>query len=240
MITFQNLEIGFSQKSKNKTLFQTGTMQFSPGDFVGIVGPNGSGKTTLFTTLLGENPPISGTFLWGARDLQQLSRQESVKCMSFVSSKFDGVNHLTVYELIAMGRAPYTNILNRLQEEDHQKVAAIIKQLGLEEIQNKNTLHLSDGERQIAMIGKALAQETSIIILDEPTAFLDFNNRRKILELLKTIAEEEKKIVFLSSHNLDLCFQFCNRIIAINKHEKQLESYVYPFDSTKIIDRIFS
>lgn len=239
MLKFKNSKVGFKHKSTPNVLFEATSLQFQPGDFIGVIGANGAGKTTLFASLMGEQPLLDGDFYWNEQSLGSLSRQERIKLISFVASKFNGVNHLKVRELIEMGRAPFTNLLHRLSKEDQQLVAEIIRLLGLEALQEKNTLFLSDGERQIAMIGKALAQATEVMILDEPTAFLDYSNRRKILELLQTIANEEKKMVFISSHDLDLCFAYCNRIVAIDKKSKQLVNYSAPFDTKEIIERIF-
>lgn len=242
MLKFNHLHIGFeaSKKSKENNLFEASDFTFNPGECVALIGPNGAGKTTLFNSFLGLHKPLSGSITFDEVNLETLPRSEKVRVLSFVPSKFFGVNHLTVYDLIAMGRAPYTNMLNRLTEEDKTIVSTIIDTLELTDLQHKNTLNLSDGERQIAMIGKALAQKSEIIILDEPTAFLDYNNRRKVLRLLKNIAEKNQKMIFISTHNLELCFEFCNRIIAIETEEKKLVNYSMPFDKEHIIQTIFS
>lgn len=242
MLEFKELHIGYgaSKKSKKNKLFTANDFMFKPGDFVALIGPNGAGKTTLFNSVLGLNKPLSGVINFNKVSLEVIPRQEKVRILSFVPSKFFGVNNLTVYDLIAMGRAPYTNLLNKLTEEDKTIVSTIVNELNLTKLKDRNTLNLSDGERQIAMIGKALAQKSEVIILDEPTAFLDYNNRIKVLRLLKKIAEKDQKIIFISSHNLELCFEFCNRIIAIDVQKKRLVNYSYPFDRDGIIETIFS
>lgn len=241
MLKFKDLHIGFiDRKSKQEQiLFKGDNLVFQAGDFVALVGPNGSGKTTLFNTILGFQKELQGEITFDDRSLSQVKRDEKVKLISFVPSKFSGVDHLSVYDLVAMGRAPYTNILNKLTAKDHAIVQTIIDRLNLNALANNNTLSLSDGERQIAMIGKALAQESKVIVLDEPTAFLDYNNRRKVLKLLRTLAEENGQLIFISSHDLDLCFEFCNRVIAIDKNEKVLKSYSMPFEKSTIVQEIF-
>lgn len=241
MLKFKDLHIGFiDRKSKQEhLLFKKNDLLFQPGDFVALVGPNGSGKTTLFNTILGFQKELQGEITFDKTSLSQFKREEKVKLISFVPSKFSGVDHLSVYDLVAMGRAPYTNILNKLTAKDHQIVQAIIDKLNLNSLANKNTLSLSDGERQIAMIGKALAQEAKVMVLDEPTAFLDYNNRRKVLQILKVLAEQNNQLIFISSHDLDLCFEFCNKVIAIDKNEKVLKSYSFPFEKKTIVQEIF-
>lgn len=241
MLKFEKLNIGFGKNKRKplRTLFKADGLTFNPGDFVAVIGPNGSGKTTLFNSVLGEQKVIEGQILYKNNNWDSISREEKVKIMSFVPSKFDGVDNLSVYDLIAMGRAPYTNILNQLTSEDHLVVEKVITELGLQEMTQKNTVNLSDGERQIAMIGKALAQETKIMILDEPTAFLDYNNRRKVLQLLSEIAIKNKQLIFISSHDLELCFEYCNRVVAIDITEKELLDFNTPFEKESIIRTVY-
>lgn len=241
MLEFENLHIGFRKTKKNqqRLLFKISNLQLNQGEFVAVIGPNGSGKTTFFNTLLGLQAPLKGEAFFGGDNLKSVDRKKKNKILSFVPSKFSGVNHLTVFDLIAMGRAPYTNILNQLTPHDRIIINKVVEQLNLNHLLHKNTLHLSDGERQTGMIGKALAQETKIMILDEPTAFLDYNNRRKVLELLKDITKKNNQLVFISSHDLELCFQYCNRIIAIDDENNQLLDFKPPFDKEQIIQKTF-
>lgn len=241
MLKFQDLHIGFHKKKskEQRVLFYTENLSFKPGDFVAVIGPNGSGKTTLFNTILGHQEPLAGSIIIEGKSWLNLNRIEKAKQLSFVPSKFEGVDHLNVYDLVAMGRAPYTNMFNKLTDEDVIVVQKVINQLELSAFANKNTLNLSDGERQIAMIGKALSQDANIMILDEPTAFLDYNNRRKVLQLLKEIAKVNNQLIFISSHDLDLCFEYCNRIIAIDTNSNQLLNFSAPFQKHEIIQKVF-
>ncbi|WP_109359453.1 ABC transporter ATP-binding protein [Brumimicrobium oceani] len=241
MLVFKNLHIGFSKikHKKESLLFSSDELLFNPGEFVAVIGPNGSGKTTLFNTILGEQEPLSGAISIDRQNWKDLSRMDKAKHLSFVPSKFGGVEHLTVYNLVAMGRAPYTNMLNKLTEKDQAVVKKVLNQLGLSDFTNKNTVTLSDGERQIAMIGKALAQEAKIMILDEPTAFLDYNNRRKVLQLLKDIAVKNNQLIFISSHDLELCFEYCSRVIAIDAESQMLLDFKTPFNKEEIVKKVF-
>lgn len=242
MLKFEDVHIGFSKTkgSLRRLLFKSGVIQFNSGEFIAVIGPNGSGKTTFFNTLLGLQEPLEGKISFEGTNWNDVDRKEKTKILSFVPSKFLGVNHLTIQDLIAMGRAPYTNILNQLTEKDHEIIDKVVQQLGLTPLLQENTLNLSDGERQTAMIGKALAQEASIMILDEPTAFLDYNNRRKVLELLSGISKENNQLTLISSHDLDLCFHYCSRVIAIDIENNQLLDFKTPFNKKEIIQKVFN
>lgn len=239
MLTIKELHIGFQKKRQEKLLFSADYFSFLKGDFVALIGPNGAGKTTFFNVILGSETELSGAISYRNQALLTLNKRERIAIFGYVPSQFGGVNHLTVYELVAMGRAPYTNILNQLSSKDHQLITETLQVLGIWELRDKNTLFLSDGERQIAMIAKALVQDTPCLILDEPTAFLDYNNRKRVLEILQQIAIKKEKIIFISSHDLNLCFQYCNRIIGINTENRKLESFYAPFQSETIIQQIF-
>lgn len=211
-ITFSNTVIGYKQP-----LFKIEHLLLETGKTIALMGKNGCGKTTLLQSLLGTVKPIVGEISINDVKLNQITDKERTKCISFVPSKFEGVQNLTVKQLVALGRTPFTNVLGKTSLKDEEKVETIIKTLELESIQDKSTHLISDGERQKAMIGKALAQETDIIILDEPTAFLDYSNRLKTIQLLSSLAKLENKLILFSSHNVDLAFAHCTEIIAINK-----------------------
>lgn len=234
MLEFKDIQIGYKE-----VLFSIPNMNLDAGQLVTLIGPNGSGKTTFLNTILGLQKPISGTLEFNGMSLTEFSKREKTSLLSHVTSKFEGVNYLSVFDLIAMGRAPYTNMLNVLTDADKVIVNDIIKELNLVEIVAKSTTEISDGERQIAMIGKALAQETAIIILDEPTAFLDYNNRRKVLRILKSIAANQHKLILLTSHDLELCFEHSDLIIGVDEHNKSLRIYNSNTPKEEIILEIF-
>lgn len=218
-IEFSHSTIGYSS-----ALFTIDNLVLETGKTYALMGKNGCGKTTLLQTLLGDQKLLNGEIKLNRKALHDLSSKDKTKSFSFVPSKFNGVQHLTVKDLIALGRAPFTNILGKLAKQDNQRVDEILKLLNLEKLQNKSTHLISDGERQKAMIGKALAQESATLILDEPTAFLDYSNRLKTIELLNKLAKEENKLVLFSTHNVDLAFEFCDFILAID-NEGKFDSY---------------
>lgn len=235
MIKCENAHIGHSE-----LLFKIDELQLQKGQLVTLIGPNGTGKTTFFETLLNEVSLLSGVINVSGKEITKLNSNERIKTFSYVGSKFFGVEHLTVYELIALGRAPFTNFLNRLSKEDHQIVKNIIHQLNLTAIQHKNTTEISDGERQITMLGKALAQESEIIILDEPTAFLDYSNKQKVMLLLRELARGKGILILLSSHDLELSLNYSDKIIAIKTKEKSLTEFTPPFEKESVVELIFN
>lgn len=234
MIQCNNANIGHKQ-----ALFNTGNLHLKKGQLISLIGPNGSGKTTFFESILGQVAVLSGEILIDSVKSDQMDRNFKMTTFGHVSSRFSGIEHLTIYDLIALGRAPYTNFLNRLSTDDHQLVKQIIEQLNIQHIAAKSTMAVSDGERQIAMIGKALAQESKVLILDEPNAFLDYNNKRKIMELLKDLAENRSLLVLLSSHDLDLSMQYSHGIIAIDQSMKTIQRFSPAYSKEEIIKRVF-
>lgn len=234
MITFKNIAIGY-----RKPLFEVEELTLKPGQLVSLIGPNGSGKTTFLNTLLGIIKPLHGDISVDGQPIESMRQMDRVKTFSHVSSKFEGVSHLTVFELIALGRAPYTNLLNVLRPEDHEIINSIIEQLGLTHLKDKFTTSISDGERQIAMIGKALAQQSKIIILDEPTAFLDYANRIKIIKLLKDIALNHSKVILLSTHNIELGITYSDTILAVTTKNNFLKVYTPDIEKEVLIKEVF-
>lgn len=234
MLELKNLQIGYKQ-----LLFQIEELNLKSGQLVSVIGKNGTGKTTLLNTILGINNPLNGSISVEGRNIQHLTRNEKVSLFSYVSSKFEGVEYLSVYDLIAMGRAPYTNVLNQLREVDRKVIDNVIDKLNLSKLKDYSTSQISDGERQISVIGKALAQETRIVVLDEPTAFLDYTNRRKVIKLLREVAKEEDKLILITTHNLDLCIEFSDLILAVNPTEKKVKLYEGKTNKDLLIEEVF-
>lgn len=218
MIEFRQVRIGY-----DKPLIEIDQLELQEGRFYTLVGKNGVGKTTLLNTLLGLIPLHSGEiYLNGTNQMSNWKSHEMAKLVAHVPSRFEGVQHLTGRDYIAMGRAPYTNFLGKLSPDDWSIVDQVIMSLGIAHFADMDTSRLSDGERQIASIAKALVQQTQVILLDEPTAFLDYANRMKVLRLLKQIAGETNICVLQSSHDLELCLEFSDELLVIDPEAKKL------------------
>ena len=181
-----------------------------------IVGVNGIGKSTLLRTLGKVQPKLSGTIVLGNKDLKSYSTMELASTVSVVLTESLASKNLTVLELIALGRQPYTNWIGKLSATDKNKIQEAILMVDLDELKNKKCYELSDGQLQRVMIARALAQDTSIILLDEPTSHLDLHHKVQILKLLKSIAHKTQKTILFTSHEIEMAIQLCDKILIMN------------------------
>jgi iron complex transport system ATP-binding protein len=217
LITFENTEIGFKE-----TLFTIPKLNLERGKLYSLIGKNAAGKSTFFQSLLGIIPFKSGKININQIEISSISALEKAKLFAFVASKFDGVQHLSGLEYVLLGRSPYTNFLGKTSENDLEIVKSIFQNLQITHLEQKETLKMSDGERQILSIAKALAQESKVILLDEPSAFLDYSNRIKVLSLLKQIAFEKDICIVQSSHDLEICLEYSTDFLIINSKNSEL------------------
>jgi len=210
-----DLSIGYESK-KEKTIVSSGiNIELQQGELIGLVGANGIGKSTLLRTLTRVQKPISGNILIASKSINDFAALELAKVLSLVLTEHNFSKNLTVLEMIALGRQPYTNWIGSLSENDKSIVDLVIQQTSIEEIQHKKCFELSDGQLQKVMIARALAQDTSLIILDEPTTHLDMYHKAYILNLLKTLANETGKTILFSSHEIDLAIQICDKLLVM-------------------------
>jgi iron complex transport system ATP-binding protein len=189
------------------------------GEMVALVGRNGTGKSTLLRTIAGIQSAMKGEVLLNGRSIDQIPPRERSLLLSFVGTGSSFTENLTVFEMVSLGRHPYTNWWGALREADRQKIDQSIRFVGMEQFVDARVDRLSDGERQRVMIAMALAQDTRVMILDEPTAFLDIPNRIGIVEVLHRLKEEGRSVIF-STHEFDNAFSYADKIWAI--HEGQL------------------
>jgi iron complex transport system ATP-binding protein len=202
MIQFSQTEIGYKQ-----TLLKIDSLDLQEGKVYALVGRNGVGKSTLLQSMAKLLTLISGDIRYEDISLKNLSRNQMARLIAFVESKFDGVEFLSVQDYLMLGRTPYTSLTGKLSDTDKAFVNEISEELQITHLLEKSTTEISDGERQICSVARALIQETPVILMDEPTAFLDFINRQKLLELLIKIAAEKQKCIVLSTHDIDLCLE---------------------------------
>jgi iron complex transport system ATP-binding protein len=202
MIRFQQTQIGYK-----KALISIENLELESSAIYALVGRNGSGKSTFLKTITGQISLLGGNLEINGRSSKDVNTAELSRIISFVESKFDGVSFLTVENYLALGRAPYTNALGRLSSDDWGIVHEVAEEMGLTEFLEKDTINLSDGERQLCAIARALVQQTPILLLDEPTAFLDFANKQLLIDKLLHIAKEKQKCIIFSTHDLDLCIE---------------------------------
>lgn len=216
MIRIIDTEIGYGE-----VLFRVEDLELQKGEIYALIGSNGRGKTTFLKTLNGVQPAFSGRIEIKGKDIRTFNEHEIACIMSYVTPRFEGVEHLTVFDLVLLGRTPYLPMNGKTGSRDRAIAMEIIKLAGLEHLTGKSTSRISDGERQLAAICRSLAQETDVIMLDEPTAFLDYPNKIKVIRLLKKVAKEQNKCIILSSHDIELCLQENLTMLALTT-QKQL------------------
>jgi len=217
VLSTQNLTIGYI-RSKHVTEVQTKLqLQLKAGELVCLIGPNGTGKSTLLRTLAGLQKPVSGTITIDKWQLDKLSLSKKALLISLVLTDKVEIDNTTVYDLVAYGRQPYSNWWGSTTNDDEVLIREAIQMVHLEHKMHSLITELSDGEKQRVMIAKALAQDTPIILLDEPTAHLDLPNRVEIMLLLHRLAHKTDKAILLSTHELDLALQAADRIWLMSK-----------------------
>lgn len=201
-----NLSIGYSE---DKALIKDISIELTSGKMVGLIGQNGVGKSTLIRTLCGLQKPLNGSITIDGKSIHEFSPKEIAKQISVVlTGKPESLN-LSVVDLITLGRFPYSRWLGTLKKEDKEKIEESISLMEINYIAHKRLFELSDGQLQKVMIARALAQDTSIIILDEPTSHLDLKNKIEVLELLKKISSSGKSVL-ISTHEIQLTAQVCD------------------------------
>jgi iron complex transport system ATP-binding protein len=207
-IQAQGLSIGYLPKGgKRKVLHENLMLNLYPGEVTCLLGLNGAGKSTLLRTLCGFQPNLGGEIKILGKPLADYSQRDFSLSIGVVLTEKTNAGGITVYELVSLGRHPYTGFFGQLKPEDHQIIEQSLEAAGIAHKAQNYVSELSDGERQKAMIAKALAQQCPIIILDEPTAFLDITSRIETMVLLRKLATEQGKSILLSTHDLDLAIQ---------------------------------
>lgn len=201
-LSARDLAVGYRQGKKAVAIMSGLNLTLERGAVTALLGRNGAGKSTLLRALTGAERPIGGTVAIGGHDTAAMSSREMSRLVGLVSTERIAAGGLTVTELVELGRQPHTGFLGRLSGHDREAVAHAIASVGMEHKAQSHLAQLSDGERQKAMIARAIAQETPIIVLDEPTAFLDVASRIRVMRLLHTLARNQGKAVLLSSHDV--------------------------------------
>ena len=211
-IQLVNLTIGYSAKHSVKVVAEGISDTLRSGELTCLLGENGVGKSTLLRTLSGFLPPLSGDIAILGKPLGDYKERELATVIGVVLTERTNLQNMTVTELVGMGRSPYTGFWGRLSAEDRHKVGEALDLVGIAALNDRLVQTLSDGERQKVMIAKALAQETPIIFLDEPTAFLDYPSKVEILRLLGRLSRDFGKTIFLSTHDLELALRVADRV----------------------------
>ncbi len=215
----EDLSIGYASKKAKTIVSSNINIELKKGELVGLIGANGIGKSTLLRTLTHVQNPLSGSVKLNEKNILDYNPLDLAKVLSLVLTEPIASKNLSVYELIALGRQPYTNWIGNLSKEDIQIVNKAITQVNIENLKDKKCFELSDGQLQKVLIARALAQDTDLIILDEPTTHLDMYHKAYILKLLQKLAKETNKTILFSSHEIDLAIQLCDKLVVMTDNE---------------------
>lgn len=217
MIQLTNLTIGYSKKVIATDL----NAQLHPGKLTCLVGRNGVGKSTLLRTLAGFQPQLSGTITVDGSDLSQLTRKELARKVSVVLTSRPQMQNMSAREVIALGRSPYTDMWGSLSDKDRDIIEQCIAKVGIKAIADRDIDTLSDGECQKVMIAKALAQQTPVILLDEPTAFLDYPSKVETMLLMKTIVSQQTTgSTLLSTHDMEMALRLADELWVMTRDHR--------------------
>ena len=211
-IRLRDLSIGYPDKHNTKRVAEHLNASIHSGELTCLLGTNGVGKSTLLRTLSAFQPPLGGDIDLLDRPLSTYDDRQLATVIGVVLTEKSDIRNMTVEELVGLGRSPYTGFWGTLKESDRKIVHEAIARVRIEPLTQRMVHTLSDGERQKVMIAKALAQETPIIFLDEPTAFLDFPSKVEVMQLLHNLTHTLQKTVFMSTHDLELALQIADKI----------------------------
>ena len=217
ILSTSNLSIGYQSKKEKNTIAENLNLTFEEGKLISLVGGNGIGKSTLLRTITGIQKPLAGTVMLKEKEINNYESLALAQNLSLVLTEKLPPSNLSVFELIALGRQPYTNWLGKLTAEDLEKINQAITLTHVEHLIDKKHHEISDGQLQIVLIARALAQDTPLIILDEPTTHLDLFHKVSVFKLLKKLSQETNKCILFSTHDIDLAIQLSDEMIVMTE-----------------------
>ncbi|RLD63816.1 MAG: ABC transporter ATP-binding protein [Bacteroidetes bacterium] len=213
IINITDLDVGYIfSKKKNKTIHADINLSSFKGELTALIGKNGIGKSTLLRTICNLQKSLNGNIEIFNKEISQYSQNDLAKRISFVSTEAINVGYMKVFDFVALGRFPYTNWIGKLTNKDVELVREALALVKMDAFAQKYLNEISDGERQRVMIARTLAQDTDIIILDEPTAFLDMPNKYEIVHLLNHLTKTKNKTIIFSSHDIDIAMSQCDKM----------------------------
>lgn len=239
ILSTNNLSIGYQSKRRQHLIAENLNLSLHTGQLTSLVGANGIGKSTLLRTLTAIQKPISGKVILNDQEIQLYTAAELAQNLSLVLTEKLPQSSLTVFELIALGRQPYTNWVGNLSTIDYEKIQEAIALTHIEHLVNKKHYEISDGQLQIVLIARALAQDTPLIVLDEPTTHLDLLHKVSVFKLLKKLSKETNKCILFSTHDIDLAIQLSDEMIVMTE-EYILQDQPCNLISKGIFNTLFS
>ncbi|WP_177766719.1 ABC transporter ATP-binding protein [Flavobacterium sp. I3-2] len=214
----KQLKIGYKSNKTIKIIASDINVSLQAGKLISLIGSNGIGKSTFLKTIAGIIPTLDGSVFLNQRQIESFSTTELAENLSLVLTEKLPLSSLSVYELIALGRQPYTNWLGKLSKEDENQIEKALELTQISDLRNRKYYELSDGQFQKVMIARAIAQDTPFIILDEPSTHLDLFHKVSLFKLLQKLAHETNKCVLFSTHDLDLAIQLSDEIIIMKEN----------------------
>ena len=216
-LVLKDLVIGYNTRAGQRRVTAPLSVKLPEGRLICLVGRNGVGKSTLLRSLSGLQPPLSGDVLLGGRSIASYSHKALARLVSVVTTRDVPVPSMTSWEVVALGRSPYTQFWGQLSPADKEIVDRSIDITGISPLASRRVGSLSDGERQKVMIAKAIAQETPVILLDEPTAFLDYPSKVSTLSLLSRLAREMGRTILVSTHDVEHALRLSDEVLLLQK-----------------------
>lgn len=241
LLRTKSLRVGYkTRKKKEHAVAGPLDLEFCAGELVCLVGPNGSGKSTLLRTLAGLQEPLAGSLDLMGVPLESLTLRERAQKVAVVLTRFIGVHGMSGFDSVALGRSPHTGMLDALSEADRSSVLQSLRDTDTIHLKDRGVDALSDGERQRLAIARALAQEARMILLDEPTAFLDLPHRVGLMGLLRNLCRKQGVGAFLSTHDLDLALRFADRVLVMDGRGGVAYGIPETLALEGVFDRVFS
>lgn len=216
----KNLVVGY----KDKAILPPINVSLNEGNLIALIGPNGAGKSTLFKTLTAHIKAVSGEIVLFGKELHSYSAKEKATLIGLVLTERPDDMFLKVYDVVASGRCPYTNFFGKMKEEDENIIKESLDIVGINHLVDRYFSALSDGEKQKVMIAKTIAQNTPIIFMDEPTAFIDYPSKIELFNLMKRLCKEQNKTIVFSSHDLELLLRYTDDIWIVSKGKELISS----------------
>lgn len=224
-LSTRDLDIGYGNGTKVTAIAKGLNLDLRPGEFVCLLGPNGAGKSTLIRTLSGMQAPLSGQIHFQGKPFQDIAPRHRARMVSVVLTDTHPAGLMDAYTLVSLGRHPYSGWFGSLSKQDRNKIDWAIEAVGAQALAQRQVSELSDGERQKVSIARALAQESKVMLLDEPTAFLDLPRRVELMTLLRDLAHQENLALMLSTHDLDLALRFADKLWVLSPEGALIQGY---------------
>ena len=232
----EDLHIGY----KDKAILPPINVSLKEGNLIALIGPNGAGKSTLFKTLTAHIKPIKGKIELFGKELTDYSSKEKARLIGLVLTERPDDMFLKVYDVVASGRCPYTDFFGKIGKDDENIIQESLDIVGINKLKDRYFNTLSDGEKQKVMIAKTLAQNTPIIFMDEPTAFIDYPSKIELFSLMKMLTKERNKTIIFSSHDLELLLRYTDDIWLISKGKQLISAKKDDLIGNEILKEYFN